>query len=136
MENINSRSKLKESIQLLELRQIEDKRMLKEQFLLTYESMKPMNMIKKSIKDMVTSSDHNEGLLQTTLGLAAGYLSKKAAVGSSQNPLRQLLGALVQLGVTNVVSKNTGGLKPILIRLISSYLNKRKASGDNEEKAV
>lgn len=133
MEKINSGSKLRESILQLEARQMEDERLLKAQFLVAYESMKPVNMIKKSIKDLIASQDLKENLLQTTLGMAAGYLSKKATVGSTHNPLKQLLGAFLQLGVTNVVAKNSNGIGSILVNLINSYLNKRKASKEGKE---
>ncbi|MEI8137444.1 MAG: hypothetical protein WCH21_09000 [Bacteroidota bacterium] len=132
MGKITSLTELRESIQQLEIKQIEDERLLKEQFIVTYESMKPVNMIKNSIRDLISSQDLKGNLLQTTLGMAAGYLSKKVVVGSTHNPLKQLLGAFLQLGVTNIVTKNTDGIKSILVSLISGYLSKRKASYERE----
>lgn len=128
MEKASATTELRLSILQLETKQMEDECLLREQFMITYESMKPANLIKNSIKDLITSKDLKENLLQTTMGMAAGYLSKKAVVGSTHNPLKQLLGAFLQLGVTNIVTKNSDGIKSVLVNLISSYLSKRKAS--------
>jgi hypothetical protein len=130
MVKISSITELRESILQLEIKQIEEQRLLKEQFLITYERMKPVNMIKNSIKDLITSSDLKDNLFSTALGLAAGYLSKKAAVGSTHNPIKQILGAFLQLGVTNVVTKNSGDIKDLLVSLLGSYLHKKEVHAD------
>ena len=128
MRKITSITELKESIQLLEIRQADDAYLLKEQLLVTYEKLKPINLIKNSIKDLLKSPDLKNGLINTTMGIAAGYLSKKAVVGSTHNPIKQLLGTLVQLGVTNIVSKNSEDIKSIGISLISSFLRKKSTA--------
>jgi hypothetical protein len=132
MVKISSMTELRESIVQLEIKQIEDQRLLKEQFMVTYERMKPVNMIKNSLKDLITSSDLKDNLFSTSLGLAAGYLSKKAAVGSTHNPIKQILGAFLQLGVTNVVTKHSGEIKSLLVSLIHNYLSKRELHAEPE----
>ena len=132
MVKITSMTELRESILQLEIKQIEEQRLLKEQFVITYDRMKPVNLIKNSIKDLITSSDLKDNLFSTALGLAAGYLSKKAAVGSTHNPIKQILGAFLQLGVTNVVTKNSGEIKDVLLSLISSYLPKKEVYAERD----
>jgi hypothetical protein len=39
------------------------------------------------------------------IGLAAGYLSKALIIGRSHSPLKNLLGSVIQLGITRIVSK-------------------------------
>ncbi len=132
MVKITSMTELRESILQLEIKQIEEQRLLKEQFVITYDRMKPVNLIKNSIKDLITSSDLKDNLFSTALGLTAGYLSKKAAVGSTHNPIKQILGAFLQLGVTNVVTKNSGEIKDVLLSLISSYLPKKEVHAERD----
>lgn len=132
MVKITSITELRESIVQLEIKQLEEQRLLKEQFMVTYERMKPVNMIKNSIKDLITSSDLKDNLFSTALGLAAGYLSKKAVVGSTHNPIKQILGAFLQLGVTNVVTKNSGEIKDVLLSLISSFLPKKEVHAERD----
>lgn len=128
MRKITSTTELKESIFLLEIKKANEARLLKEQFMITYESIKPVNLIKNSISELITSPGLKEGLLNTTLSIAAGYLSKRVVVGSTHNPLKQLLGTFLQMGVTNIVSKNTDGIKSGVMSLINNFLSKNRST--------
>lgn len=130
MEKINSVSELREAILLLEIKQANELRLLKEEFKTSYEKIKPVNFIKNSISEMVASPDLKENIINGALGLAAGFLSKKAAVGSTHNPLKQLLGLIIEVGVAAAVTKNADGIKSVVMNLISSLSNKKT---DTEE---
>jgi len=128
MEKITSITELRKAILQLEMKQSEDKLLLKEELMIVYERMKPANVFKNSIKDLISSSDLINNLFNTSMGLAAGYLTKKAAIGSSRNPLKQIMGAFLQLGVSNVVTKNAGGIKSVAVGLLRNYLGRRKVN--------
>jgi hypothetical protein len=130
MEKIKSIKELRDAIMQLESKQLEDKRLLKEQFMVTYEAMKPVNLIKNTIKDLITSPDLKSNLFSAFLGIAAGYLSKRATFGLSPNPLKNILGSFLQLGVSNVVTKKSGGIKSFLLGLARKISSKRKVNGD------
>jgi hypothetical protein len=125
MEKITSQEELRESIILLEIKQASQKKLLKEQFMITYESVKPVNLIKNKFNDIVSSPNLKENLLNAALSLAAGYLSKKVIIGSTQNPLKQLFGTLLQVGVTGIVSKNSDGIKSTAMDIIGKILRKK-----------
>ena len=125
MKKITSLVELKESILLLELKQAYEIELLKEQFKITYENLKPINLIKNQIGKLIENSDFKGGILNAGLGIAAGFLSKKAVVGSTHNPIKQLLGTLLQIGVTNIVSKNADGIKSGVVDLIGNFLNRK-----------
>ncbi|MDP3557624.1 MAG: hypothetical protein Q8T03_09635 [Bacteroidota bacterium] len=135
MDKITSTNQLREKIQQLEIKQVSEGILLKEQFKVTYESLKPVNIIKNKISELVTSSDLTGNVLDGILGLTAGYLTKKATVGSSHNPLKKILGSLLQMGVTSIVTKNTGGIKAVVSTLIGALLKKKDdcAEEDVEE---
>lgn len=111
MQNITSTAGLKETIQLIEVEQAVKGQLLKEQFYLTYESLKPVNLLKSTLKDISSSPYLVDNLLGTALGLASGYLSKKIFIGSSGNSIRKLLGSILQFGVTNVVAQHPEAIK-------------------------
>lgn len=111
METISSTASLRNAIQLLEAEQTARGILLKEQFLLTYESLKPVNIIKNTLKEVTSSPNLINNIIGTTVGLATGYLSKKIVVGASANILRNLLGTVLQFGVTNVVSQHPDEIK-------------------------
>jgi hypothetical protein len=106
METISSIAGLKNAIQLLEAEQAAKGILLKEQFLLTYESLKPINILKSTLKEVSSSPLLIDNILGSAVGLATGYISKKIVIGTSGNIFRRLLGFVLEFVVTNVVAKN------------------------------
>ena len=127
MEKIPSVIELRESILLLEIKKANELQLLKDEFKVTYESLKPVNLIKSKINELIESPDLKNNLINTTMGLAAGYLSKKVLVGSTHNPLKQLLGTVLQIGVSSLVAKNSDGIKSTVTTLLHSFLGKRNS---------
>jgi hypothetical protein len=117
MKKTSSTVRLGEAILLLEAEQVIKGQILKEQFLATYESLKPINLLKSTIKEISASPVIGDNLLGTLMGLTTGYISKKVVVGGSSNVLRKLLGSVLQFGVANAVAKH-----PEAIRLIGQYI--------------
>jgi hypothetical protein len=114
MENITSVIELKNAIQRLKVEQAIDEQLLKEQFYITFESLKPINLLRSTIYDITTSPHLTDSILGTATGLLTGYLSRKiVTIGASGNLIRKLLGTVLQLGVTNVVSQNPDAIKSI-----------------------
>jgi len=134
MEKIMSHAELKEQILLLEIKQVNEKYLLEDQFKESYESLKPSTLIKNTIRNITALPDLKENLLNTTMSIAAGFLTKKVAIGRTHNPLKQLLGTLLQIGVTSLVSKNADEIKQsaaIVYGVIKEKLVKHKVDGEN-----
>jgi len=106
MQNITSAAGLKDAIQLLEIEQADKGRLLKEQFYRTYESFRPVNLLKGTLKDITSSPYLIDNILSTGIGLASGFLSKKVFIGTSGNKLRKLIGYVLQFGVTNLIAQH------------------------------
>lgn len=126
MKQINTLLELKQEIALLEIKQTENKIALKEQFKITYENLRPINLIKNTFKDLTASSDFKGNILNSTLGLGAGFLTKKVVFGATHNPFKQIIGTLLQLGVTNIIAKNGDDIKLSLLKMISVIVGKPK----------
>jgi hypothetical protein len=126
MENITSISELKNAIQILENEQAVKMQSLKEQFYLTYKSLKPANLLLSTFKEVVTSPNLIDNILGTVVGLATGYLSKKIVVGASGNILRKLFGSVLQLSVTNTVSQHPDAIKSIGQFIIQNFFRKKE----------
>lgn len=132
MKKITSLAELKESIILLEIQRDYEGQLVKEQFKTTYQNFRPANLIKNTFKDLVSAPDFKGNLVDIALSVAAGYVSKKVMVGSTINPIKQLLGTILQMGVTGMVSKNTEGIKSTAINILQHFINKKKAPTLNE----
>lgn len=108
---INSVVEIRESILLLELEQTYKRELVKIEFLLTYEKLKPINLIKSKIQAVLSDPDLKSNLMTSFMSISAGYLTKKAVVGQTHNRFQKLFGTLLQIGVTRLVAKNSDTIK-------------------------
>ena len=96
---------LNEVIILLENKQVQELESLREQFNVTYESFKPINLIKSTFLEVTTSPEIKNSIVKNSIGLATGYITKKVLFGTSHNVIKRLFGTLLQFVIANVVSK-------------------------------
>jgi hypothetical protein len=125
MESINSTDDIRNAIQLLEDEQAIKLDLLKDQFYITYESLKPVNLIKSTIKEISASPYLVENILGTATSLATGFISRKIVVGASGNLLRKLFGAVLQFGVTNLVANHPEKIRAMGQSLIQHIFHKK-----------
>ena len=79
-------------------------------------------------KDFVSSPNLTTNLVDSAIGLTMGIISKKAIVGKSKNPLVNILGTLLEIGITRVVSKNPEGIKSIARQLYKRFSGKEQSN--------
>jgi len=128
MENITSAIELKNAIQRLKVEQAIDEQLLRDQFYITFESLKPINLLRSTVYDITTSPHLTDGILGTATGLLTGYLSRKIVlIGASGNIIRKLLASVMQLGVTTVVSQNPDTIKSIGQYIFQHILRKKRS---------
>ena len=129
MEKITSLAELRATIAFLENKKEHELTLLKVQFKTTLISLKPTNLIKNKFSEIVSDPNLKENILNTVLSLATGYLSKKLIMGTTHNPIKQLVGTLLQVGVTGLVAKNSDGIKSTASQLLSFF--SKKSASDN-----
>lgn len=119
MHNINSETDLKNAIRDLESKQADEARMLKEQFHAAYSSMQPINILKNTLKQAVRSEDIKEKIVNTSVGLTAGFVLKQLFKGVTRTPVGRIFGNLLMFGVTNMVAKNPEVIKSVGSKLLN-----------------
>lgn len=102
---------LNEAINLLRIKRAQELALLRDQFHLTYESLKPINLIKHTFTEAASTTEIKEGILNNVVGLTTGYLSKAIFIGSSISPVRKIVGTLLQLTIAALVSRNSDSIK-------------------------
>ena len=132
MQNISSLADLKNAIQLSEAEQTLRMNQLKEQFYLTWNVFKPVNLIAGTLSDIVKSPHLVENLAGTAMGLVTGYLSKFLIIGKSGYGIRRLIGTLMQVGVTSLVAQNSGSIKSFGKSVFQYFFRKK---GVNTERS-
>ena len=101
----NESQVLQQAIQLLKEKQALELAQLTEQYHRTYESLQPVNLIKNVFGQLTNSSEIKGNILNSVIGLVSGYATKKVVLGSTHNPVKKILGAVLQFAITNFVSK-------------------------------
>ncbi len=119
---------LRAAIVNLEKQQTEEGFRLKDQFSITYESLKPFNVLRKALIDVFTPFELKQGLFETTAGILSGYLSRILVVRNSKNPVLRLAGIFVQYGVTNVITKNSEAI----MKFASGFIEKLRHHSPKE----
>jgi len=123
LKKMTASEELKISIALLELKRFEEKVVLREQFSLVAENLKPVNILKRTIHEIAGSIDLKNQLLHTGVGLLAGYFTRKVLVRASSNPFLKLAGVALQYGVTNYISQNSDVLGNNIVSFIKKLTN-------------
>jgi hypothetical protein len=126
MQNITSIAGLKNAIELLEVEQTVKSQLLKEQFYLAYESLKPINLFRNALKEFFGAPLISENLSGTAVGAASGFLLKKIFVGRSGNILRRIIGSVLQFGVTNILAKNSEVIMSIVQSIFQQFVRSKK----------
>ena len=126
MQNITSIAGLKNSIQLLEAEQSIKEQLLKEQLFLAYESLKPVNLIRHTLKEISSSTYLIDNISGSAMGLLSGFLSRKIFVGSSGNLFKKLIGSVLQFGITNIVAQNSDVIKSVGQTVLHHFFRKKE----------
>ncbi len=113
MTKIITETDLRVAILQLESIQADERKLMKAQFLVAVESVKPINLIKSTLLEAAGSEDIQENILNSTIGLSAGYLSKALFQGMSDSPLKKVFGTALMFGIKNLVAQN-----PEVVKLI------------------
>ncbi len=135
MQSITSIEDLKSTIKQLEDEQVVKGLELKEHLLLTYQSLKPLNLMMNALEEIALSPNILDNVLAAGTGLATGYISNKLFIGTKGGKLRKLFGTLLQYAVSSVVARN-----PETVKLVGNFIfqnlfsrNKRKIKQDLNE---
>ncbi len=124
MELIDNTIALKQKIALLEDKRRLQEDALKQEVGRAVEFLKPGNLIKTGIKDLFNSPHLKHGLLDTGIGLAAGLLAKKAVTGATKNPIKKILGTVLQSFVAGQVSEHAEPVREAILKKLREFLTK------------
>ncbi len=106
MQVTHTEASLKAAIEALELERSADARQLKSQLMLTYDHIQPINLIKRTFREVGSSRELKTQMVSSAIGMAVGYLAKSLYVGKSANPVRKMIGAALMYGVSDLISNN------------------------------
>jgi hypothetical protein len=100
--------------------------LLREQFHITLESLKPFNLFKTVFHEVTTSPEIQNDLVSNAIGLSTGFISKKLLVDGSHSAIKSVVGTLAQFAIANLVSKHSETIKTIGSNLLKHFFNNHK----------
>ena len=105
MKKLNQNELLDQKIAELTIQQRRELEELKEQFHLVQSSLTSTNIVQEGINGFYQTVTNKENLVSTIVSIVGGYVSKKVVVGSSENPIKKVIGNVLQFLVTAYLSK-------------------------------
>lgn len=132
MKKPNATDSLKETIRLLEIRQAEEGLLFKEQFKLTYESLKPANIIKSTIRDLANSAEVKNNLFDTLVSLLSAYLAKKILKDTNSGFFNRIIRIFAHFGITNMIVNNAEEIRLYLSNLITRFITPKEKMAETE----
>ena len=120
------------AIKNLEGKQAEQKQELKEQFKIAYESLTPLNILKKAIGTFAGSPEVHSTLLGVLIPLATGFIGKKAFAGNRRPSFINRFGILFIDGINRYVSQNPEVINSIS-HFILNFFHKKKNADQQPE---
>ena len=136
MQMIITENDLRTAILELESKQDLEGKLLKEQFLVAVESIKPINLIKSTLRDAATSDDLHDNVINSTIGLSAGYIIKTLFQGASGGPIKRILGTAIMFGIKNLVARNPETVKSggrVIFNFIRKMLSEKNKKNQVNE---
>lgn len=105
MQTESPSKKLEYLIGALEFQKSQELLALKAQYEATYDSFKPINIIKSTLLEIKSTPDIKKNLTSTLLGISGGFVMNKLVAITSTNPLMKVVGTVLQFVVGNYISK-------------------------------
>ncbi|REH00842.1 hypothetical protein [Flavobacterium aquicola] len=128
MKKTNETDALNESIVLLQQQYNTDLFLLKEQFHIAYESVKPINLIQNLVHEVTSSPKIKEDVLGNVMGLITGFISKKLMVNHKSSSIKKLFGTILQFGIANIVSKHSNDITATGSAIFNNFIKKTSAN--------
>ncbi len=136
METIKNDEELQTAIFMLEARKEHEAQLMKKQFREVVECLRPINIIKNTIRDAASSPGIKGNLISSAIGMGTGFLANKFIVGKSGGLIKKLVGTLVakvlSKKVTETVIDKVGETKSnepgLLQKIFSKPLNSPETS--------
>jgi len=130
MGKITSISELEAAIESLKIEQEIKGQLLREEFFIVSESLKPINLLKNTFREGTSSLNLVDGILGTIVGVAAGSLSRKVFVGASANVIRRFMGTALQFSITSIVGRNTEAIKTFGRYISQRFFHRNRSNSD------
>ncbi|MBK9637061.1 MAG: hypothetical protein IPO63_04315 [Bacteroidetes bacterium] len=136
MKSLTAIELLRIEITALEKRQELELLDLKQQLRNKYDSLKPINIIKRTFSQLTSSPDVKNTLFSEIAGIAVGAVSNKLLFGKTKNPIKMIGGLLFQFLIATYVSNQNISVEKVKEKLSKFFAGKEDHEEREEEDSV
>lgn len=104
-ENIFDVDRLNQMIRETEVRQDLEWIAIKDEITEIKENLKPLNLIRNTVEEVNEAVGFKSDLAQSAISIGIGYMAKKIVIGKTDSTFKNIIGSILQLAVTTLVSK-------------------------------
>ncbi|WP_264536820.1 hypothetical protein [Flavobacterium sp. N1736] len=104
-ENIFTVDRLEQMILETKAQQKQDWIAIKDEVAEIKHNLKPLNLIRNTVEEINETVGFKGHLAQSAISIGIGYLAKRLVVGKSDSTFKNIFGSVLQLIITNLVSK-------------------------------
>jgi hypothetical protein len=132
MSVINTSDELKAAILTLKNARAEKAIALKEQISVVYESIKPINLIKNTFKQVTGSTEIKNNFFNAALSMGAGYIVKMLFQTLAKSPLTKIAGSVIQFGVSSAAMNNPEIINAAEEGILQLFRNKNQKNNNGQ----
>jgi hypothetical protein len=132
METITNAIELKEAILQLESDKVEQGILLKEVFFQSILQINPLYRLEEQLSHTYPFSLGGHSFVAKLAGMLSGYLIKKWITGKNGNPIRKVVGSIIQVMATTLISHQSVKLIYLGRFLIHAIFSKAHTEHDND----
>lgn len=115
----NCRKLLKETILQLELKQEEEKELFNQQLRATFNSLKPANLIKSTLRDLSNhTSEVKNNLLEAFLPMITSFISGKIIGRGKKHSFSHIIATMLQMTLTKYTAKHSQAILAYLCNIL------------------
>jgi len=104
-ENVFTVDRLEQMILETKAQQKQDWIAIKDEVAEIKHNLKPLNLIRNTVEEINEAVGVKSHLAQAAISIGIGYLAKRLVVGKSDSAFKNIFGSVIQLIITNLVSK-------------------------------
>lgn len=123
-------AEIRNAIVQLETEQEVKGQLLRQQFQFTYQSLKPINLLKSAVQEISSTPHLTSKVFGMTTGLGLGYLTRKLVIGASGSIYLKIFASVLQLGVTNLIARHSAEIKSAGQFVKKSLFGRKKVDDD------
>lgn len=131
MNKIKNTTELQARILELQIQGKDEMSVLKNQISVIVDNVNPIQILTHGIKEIIKSPEVKHELLGLTLGMSAGYITRKIVVGKSKNIIQHIAGNVLGMVVSKNVALNLEKIQSTAFSFLSNLITKNKLEEEN-----